>query len=55
MSDDSPEERPRDWMEVWYETGEITWQKQLTPEANARILDLFDELQREQDAEDGDE
>lgn len=51
MSDIPPEERPRDWMEVWYETGEITWQKPLSPEANARILDLFDELQREQEAE----
>ncbi|MFC8985988.1 hypothetical protein [Streptomyces sp. NPDC057115] len=59
MSDEQPEERPRDWMEIWYETGEITWQKPLSPEANARILALYDELIREQNEmlrkqEDGD-
>ncbi|MFE0887935.1 hypothetical protein ACFW4Q_02670 [Streptomyces rochei] len=48
MSDEQPEERPRDWMEVWYETGEITWQKPLSPEANERIQKLFDELIEEQ-------
>ncbi|MFF6966339.1 hypothetical protein [Streptomyces anthocyanicus] len=48
MSDERPEERPRDWMEVWYETGEITWQKPLSPEANERIQNLFNELREEQ-------
>lgn len=50
MTDQPPEERPKDWMEIWYETGEITWQKPLSPEANARILKLFDELLAEQQA-----
>lgn len=54
MSDHpAPEERPKDWMEIWYETGEITWQKPLSPEANERILKLFDELTKEQDEENG--
>jgi len=35
-------------MEIWYETGEITWQKPLSPEANERIRNLFDDLLREQ-------
>lgn len=48
MSNESPEERPKDWMEIWYETGEITWQKPLSPEANERIRNLFDDLLREQ-------
>lgn len=44
MTDQPPEESRKDWMEIWYETGEITWQKPLPPEANERILRLFDEL-----------
>jgi hypothetical protein len=48
---DQPPEKPKDWMEIWYETGEITWQKPLSPEANARILDLFDKLSKEQGEE----
>jgi hypothetical protein len=47
------DELPKDWMEVWYETGDITWQKPLSPEANARIRDLLDELRKEQDEESG--
>jgi hypothetical protein len=50
MSDDSPDEPAKDWMEVWYETGEITWQKPLSPEANARIQALYEEMRREQEA-----
>jgi hypothetical protein len=53
VSDQPPEERPKDWMEIWYETGEITWQKPLSPEANERILRLFEDLQEEQDEERG--
>ncbi|MFJ9420662.1 hypothetical protein [Streptomyces sp. NPDC101249] len=49
MSDEPSPERPKDWMEIWYETGEITWRKPLSPEANARILKLWDELKAEQD------
>ncbi len=49
MSDEQPEERPGDWMEIWYETGEITWQKPLSPEANEWIQNLYDERLREQD------
>jgi len=52
MSDDPPE-KPRDWMEIWFETGEITWQKPLSPEANERIQVLFERLQQDQ-AEQGD-
>ncbi|MGW0578586.1 hypothetical protein ACWD25_22055 [Streptomyces sp. NPDC002920] len=51
MTEERPEQPRKDWMEIWYETGEITWQKPLPPEANARILDLFDELSREQGEE----
>lgn len=54
MTDQQPE-RPQDWMEVWYETGEITWQKPLSPEANARILNVYDELVEEQRAQPDDE
>ncbi|MFG2684224.1 hypothetical protein [Streptomyces sp. NPDC048392] len=54
MSDDpAAEHEPKDWMEIWYETGEITWQKPLSPEANARILRLYDDLMREQSEEPG--
>ena len=49
MSDDSPDEPAKDWMEVWYETGEITWQKPLSPEATERIHGLYDDLLKEQD------
>ena len=49
MSEPTPEEHPKDWMEIWYETGEITWQKPLSPEANERLLRLFDELTEEQE------
>jgi hypothetical protein len=48
VSDQPPEEPAKDRMEVWYETGEITWQKPLPPESEARIRDLYDELLREQ-------
>jgi hypothetical protein len=52
MSDHpAPEERPKDWMEIWYETGEITWQKPLSPEANARIQALYEELIKQQNEE----
>jgi hypothetical protein len=57
MSDEQPEERPRDWMEIWYETGEITWQKPLSPEAKQRIYAVWDELtqqKQKQKEEDGD-
>ena len=50
MTDQRPQEPPKDWMETWYETGEITWQKPLSPEANQRLLNLFDELIEEQQA-----
>ena len=50
---DQPPEKPKDWMEIWYETGEITWQKPLSPEANERIQNLYAELLREQDEENG--
>lgn len=49
-----PEEPRKDWMEIWYETGEITWQKPLSPEANERIQRLFDKLKDEQTGEEGD-
>jgi len=55
VSDQSSDERPKDWMEIWYETGEITWQKPLPPEANERILHLFDQLIQEQSEEGGEE
>ncbi|MFG3585154.1 hypothetical protein [Streptomyces sp. NPDC047990] len=56
MSDREPEERPKDWMEIWYETGEITWQKPLPPEAEQRIEDLWRKPAEEQDGEvDGDQ
>ncbi|MFJ5644017.1 hypothetical protein [Streptomyces sp. NPDC093223] len=42
------DEQPKDWMETWFETGDITWQKPLPPAANQRILDLYDELLAEQ-------
>lgn len=48
MSDEPPEECPKDWMEIWYETGEITWQKPLSPEAEQRIRDLYRKLLEEQ-------
>jgi hypothetical protein len=48
MADEPPEERPKDWMEIWYETGDITWQKPLSPEANARIQQLYRKLAEEQ-------
>jgi hypothetical protein len=38
-------------MEVWYETGDITWQKPLSPEANERIQNLYDKLIRDQGQE----
>lgn len=46
-----PEEPGEDWMEIWYETGEITWQKPLSPEAEERLQDVFDDLLREQSEE----
>lgn len=55
MSDQEPEERPKDWMEIWYETGDITWQKPLSPEAEQRIQDLYRNLLEEQDGEVGDD
>lgn len=55
MNDDPPEEPRKDWMEIWYETGEITWRKPLAPEAEARLLALFEELTDEQNAAEGDE
>ncbi len=55
MSDEPTSEPRKDWMEIWYETGEITWQKPLSPEANARILKVFDELLKEQDEESSDD
>lgn len=48
MSGQEPEEHPKDWMEIWYETGEITWQKPLSPEAEQRIQDLCRKLLEEQ-------
>jgi hypothetical protein len=50
VSDEQPEERPRDWMEVWYETGEVTRQPPppLSPGARKRVLDIFDDLTEEQ-------
>ncbi|UPZ27598.1 hypothetical protein MUK60_07100 [Streptomyces sp. LRE541] len=53
MSDESASEPRKDWMEIWYETGEITWQKPLSPEANERIQALFNKLRQDQ-AEQGD-
>ncbi|MER7677576.1 hypothetical protein [Streptomyces sp. NPDC096934] len=44
MSDEPSEEGSKDWMEIWYETGEITWQKPLSPEAERRIQALFERL-----------
>lgn len=55
MSDQRPEEPRKDWMEIWYETGEITWQKPLPPEAEGRLHGLFDDLLREQSEETNDE
>ena len=53
---DQPPEKPKDWMEIWYETGEITWQKPLSPEAEERLQRLFRELSEEQgDPPDGGE
>jgi len=54
MSDD-PSEKPKDWMEIWFETGEVTWQKPLSPEAEARLLAHFEELIEEQGESEGDE
>jgi hypothetical protein len=48
VSGQEPEEHPKDWMEIWYETGEITWQKPLSPEAEQRIQDLCRKLLEEQ-------
>jgi hypothetical protein len=48
MTGPRDEEQPKDWMEIWYETSEITWQKPLSPEANNRILNLYDKLLEEQ-------
>lgn len=48
MNEDEPE-KPKDWMEIWYETGEITWQKPLSPEAEERLQRLFETLAAEQD------
>lgn len=45
------QEPKKDWMEIWYETGEITWQKGLSPEAEARIKKLIDDLTPEPDSE----
>lgn len=51
MSDQQPEERPRDWMEVWYETGEIIRQPPppLSPEAKQQVYAAWDELIRQQE------
>lgn len=48
-----PEEPRKDWMEIWFETGEITWQKPLSPEAEESLHDLFDKLIEEQNEEGG--
>jgi len=48
VSDEPPEERTKDWMEIWYDTGEITWQKPLSAEAEQRIQDLCRKLLEEQ-------
>jgi hypothetical protein len=50
MSDQTPADHPKDWMEVWYETGEITRQSPppLSPEVRKRVLDIFDDLTEEQ-------
>ncbi|MFJ6566671.1 hypothetical protein ACIQNU_04575 [Streptomyces sp. NPDC091292] len=53
MSGDPPEGKPEDWMEMWFETGEITWQKPLSPEAIERIQKLYSNLLAEQQQEDG--
>lgn len=50
MSDQHPEEQPRDWMETWYETGDLPMPGPLSPEASKRILDYFDDLIEEQGA-----
>lgn len=55
MSDEQPAEKPKDWMETWFETGEITWQKPLSPEANQRVQNLYNELLAEQRAEPDDD
>ena len=55
MADQPPEEPRKDWMEIWYETGEITWQKPLSPEAEERLQRLFKELSEEQGEEGGGE
>lgn len=55
MNDRQPEEPAKDWMEIWYETGEITWQKPLPPEAEQRVRDLFDQLSTEQETGSSDE
>lgn len=51
---ENPEKPAKDWMEIWYETGEITWQKPLSPESTQRILDLYDSLIQEQATENED-
>lgn len=52
MSDQPPEGPRKDWMEIWYETGEITWQKPLSPEAQERITNLIQQLSEEQSESD---
>lgn len=51
---ETPAEEPRrkDWMETWYETGDITWQKPLSPEAEERIRKLCEGLVEGQGEED---
>jgi hypothetical protein len=44
-------EPKKDWMEIWYETGDITWQKGLSPEAEARIKKLIEGLMPKPDSE----
>ncbi|MFG3046204.1 hypothetical protein ACGFZR_14910 [Streptomyces sp. NPDC048241] len=53
MSDDHPERPTGDWMEIWFDTGEITWRKPLSSEANERILAVYDELLRQQAEDEG--
>lgn len=51
MSDQPAEEPRKDWMEIWFETGNITWQQGLSPEAEARIMRLIQELTGEEASE----
>ena len=58
MTDRPPEEPSKDWMETWYETGDLPVPGPLSPEARAHVLNVFDELIAEQRAaleDDGDE